>query len=132
MSEKNVEQLPSLEKAGEVLAKRVQGAFVDLITEEQMKGLVQKAIEKYTSPRKDAYGRETSDKQSQLEVDISKEVTDIMRPQIKTLVNNALGDVAWNPDKLKEFVIAVAPQVMNTVFQNLVSTTIQNIQRTTY
>ena len=124
MADAKTENLPSLEKAGEILAKRVQGAFIELLTEDQMKAMVKTAIAKYTTTPPEYNGRQ---KLSPLDEDIKAEVESLLKPAIQNEITAQLQEW-WNEEKMMEFVKKCAPQLMATALETLVLSTIQSLK----
>ena len=125
--EKTVATLPSIEESAQKLAQRVKLAFVDLMTDEQMKDMVQVALKKFTDPIHDSYSSKILP--SELDTLIKTEITNYIQPKIVQVIKDRTWEIVVNDEQLIEFVAEAAPKVQETLIVNTIKQTLQEINQ---
>ena len=125
--EKTVATLPSIEESAQKLAQRVKLAFVDLMTDEQMKDMVQVALKKFTDPIHDSYSSKILP--SELDTLIKTEITNYIQHKIVQVIKDRTWEIVVNDEQLIEFVAEAAPKVQETLIVNTIKQTLQEINQ---
>ena len=126
MNDKAVANLPSIEESAQKLAQRVKLAFVDLMTDEQVKNMVEVALKRFTEKPPMQYGKQPP---SEMESMVIREIETIMKPRVSEAVRSKVWDVSMDDERLAEFVGATTPKIIEGIMVGVVKNTLELIHQ---
>ena len=127
MNQENaVANLPSIEESAQKLAQRVKLAFVDLMSDEQVKDMVEVALKRFTEKPPMQYGKQPP---SEMESMVIHEIESIMKPKVSEAVRSKVWDVAMDDERLAEFVGAATPKIIEGIMVGVVKNTLELIHQ---
>ena len=129
-----VEHAPMVASAfADKVKDKIQAAVIELIPDEQWKGMIEAEINRFMQPRSE-YGKNYPAPLTKM---IRDEIDNVMRERLQESLKSGELRPVWDPDKgvdvtqdmVREAVKENAPELMAALLSNLMASTLSEMQR---